>query len=428
MEAQAATAADALRGARRPLVVCGTAIGDVRLIRLAAAITQALATSEREPLLSLVVPECNSVGLALFDAAGALEDAFDALHAGEASALVILENDLHRRLPKATVDAALARAQHVIALDVVHSATTARAELVLPATTFAEGDGTLVNAEGRAQRFFQVLEPDNDFQPGALRDSWRWLGDAAHAGWHALDDVVAACARTMPPFALIRDAAPPAHWRIKGLKIARETHRASGRTAMRADRTVHEPKPTHDPDSALTFTMEGYQGRATPAALTPIFWAPGWNSEQATHRFQQEVNGPLAHGPAGVRLFDAQAATAATPPTIEIPPAFERRDGAYLLLPLDHVFGSDELSAHASAVAQRSVQPYVALNAEDAARLGVVAGEWLAVSLQGQRCQLPLVVRAQLPRGVAGVPRGVGGIAWGTAPQWVGIAPAVVKA
>ena len=31
--------------------------------------------------------------------------------------------------------------------------------MVLPAATFAETDGTLVNNEGRAQRFFQVFVP-----------------------------------------------------------------------------------------------------------------------------------------------------------------------------------------------------------------------------------------------------------------------------
>jgi NADH-quinone oxidoreductase subunit G len=33
------------------------------------------------------------------------------------------------------------------------------ANLVLPAASFAESDGTLVNQEGRAQRFFQVFDP-----------------------------------------------------------------------------------------------------------------------------------------------------------------------------------------------------------------------------------------------------------------------------
>ncbi len=34
-----------------------------------------------------------------------------------------------------------------------------KAHLVLPASSFAESDGTMVSQEGRAQRYFQVFEP-----------------------------------------------------------------------------------------------------------------------------------------------------------------------------------------------------------------------------------------------------------------------------
>ncbi len=74
--------------------------------------------------------------------------------------LVVLENDLYRRAPKAAVDAALARAA-VIVID--HQDTAYRE----PRRTLAaarrrpvlESDGTFVNYEGRAQRYFQVFDP-----------------------------------------------------------------------------------------------------------------------------------------------------------------------------------------------------------------------------------------------------------------------------
>ena len=51
---------------------------------------------------------------------------------------------------------------------------------------------------------------------------------------------------------------------MAGAKIPREPHRYSGRTAMLANISVHEPKPPDDPDSPLSFSMEGTPG---PAAL-----------------------------------------------------------------------------------------------------------------------------------------------------------------
>ena len=127
---------------------------------------------------------------------------------GAVDTLIILENDLYRRADAAVVDRLLAAARHVVIIDHIEHATSAKADVVLPAATFAEADGTLVNNEGRAQRFFQVFVPGNDIKDdirrdvtGDIQESWRWLRDimvAAGRGdearWSSLDDVTAACA------------------------------------------------------------------------------------------------------------------------------------------------------------------------------------------------------------------------------------------
>ena len=98
--------------------------------------------------------------------------------------------------------------------------------------------------------------------------------------------------------------APPAGYRIDGEKVARKPARYSGRTAMMAHLTIFEPEPHDDPGPPLTHSQEGYQGPAEDAALVPRFWAPGWNSGNSLHRFQDEVNGPLLGGDIGVRLIE----------------------------------------------------------------------------------------------------------------------------
>src|SRR3546814_13962377 len=65
--------------------------------------------------------------------------------------------------------------------------------------------------------------------------------------------------------------------------IAREPHRYSGRTAMRANQSVHEPRQPQDADTALSFSMEGYNGVGSPdrpGALLPYAWAPGRSEER----------------------------------------------------------------------------------------------------------------------------------------------------
>src|SRR5690606_27511033 len=150
LAARASRVADALRGARRPAVVSGTGAGSRAVLEAAAAVAWALRRAGRDARLALVVPECNSLGLAMMGA----KPLGEALAATGAAAVVL--GDLYRRAPAAAVDAWFDRAGTVVALDCVRTRTTERAHVALPLATFAESTGTFVSGEGRAQRFFEV--------------------------------------------------------------------------------------------------------------------------------------------------------------------------------------------------------------------------------------------------------------------------------
>jgi NADH-quinone oxidoreductase subunit G len=411
--------AQALLDAHRPLVIAGISLEDEAIVRAAANVTWALCRNGRPAELCFTAPECNSLGLALMGG-GSLAAAFKAVREGEADTAIVLENDLYRRADTESVRGFLSSCKHVIAIDHLSHRTTDQAEIVLPAGSFAETDGTFVSNEGRAQRFFQVFVP-----AGEVQESWRWLRDIGSAAgrdeitlWQSLDDVIDAMAEALPVFTGVSEAAPPANFRIAGLKVARESHRYSGRTAMRAQISVHEPKPPEDPDTPLVFSMEGVQGRVPPS-LIPLFWAPGWNSIQSTNKFQSEVGGPLTGGDPGVRLIEP-AQDGGTPYFRDVPAAFAPRQGSWLLVPIYHIFGSEELSALAPGVAERSPSPYLALNADDALALGIGPDDRAEVRLNGVAYRLPVRVDPTLPKGVAGLPVGLPGLegfgppAWGT--------------
>src|SRR3546814_412400 len=193
------------------------------------------------------------------------------------------------RTDKARVDAALNAAKVLIVADHQKTATSDRAHLVLPAASFAEGDGTLISQEGRAQRFFQVFDPEYYHPEVVIRESWRWL-HALHSrlqqsevDWTQLDHVTAACEQANPLLQGIVTAAPNANFRVKGLRVAREPHRYSGRTSMRANLSVHEPRAPQDADSALAFSMEGYSGAEEPRKEIPFAWS---RSEEHTSELQ----------------------------------------------------------------------------------------------------------------------------------------------
>ncbi|WGL63111.1 NADH-quinone oxidoreductase subunit NuoG [Pseudomonas sp. CW003PS] len=409
--------ADALLAAQRPLIVSGASLGDKALIEAAANIASALKNREKNGSLSLVVPEANSLGLALLldkeQGGESVDAALDALSNGQADAVIVLENDLYRRADATKVDAALSAAQTVIVADHQRTATSERAHLLLPVASFAEGDGTLVSLEGRAQRFFQVYEPSYYDSNILIREGWRWL-HALHStlqgravDWTQLDQVTEACAASNPLLAGIKDAAPSASFRIKGLKLAREPHRYSGRTAMRANISVHEPRQPQDQDTAFAFSMEGYAGSKENRQQIPFAWSPGWNSPQAWNKFQDEVGGHLRAGDPGVRLLEAAGNAL---PWFAVNAAFNPAAGTWQVAPLHHLFGSEENSARAKPIQERMPEPYVALARDEAACLGVNDGALLALRVNGQALRLPLKVRDDLAIGLVGLPLGLPGI------------------
>jgi NADH-quinone oxidoreductase subunit G len=407
--------ADALKNAKRPLIVAGTGCASTAVIHAAANVAWALCRSGHQAKLSVALPECNSLGLGLIGG-GTLQEAFQAVEQGATEVVIVLENDLYRRAERGAVDRCLEGARHVVVIDHLLHETAAKAEIVLPAGAFTEADGTLVSSEGRAQRFFQLLVPEEDIQA-----SWRWLRDTLQASdraasWARLDDVIAACAGALPALAAILDAAPGADFRVHGEKIRRETHRSSGRTAIHAAVSVHDPKPPQDPDSPLSYTMEGYYG-PMPSAVIPYFWAPGWNSVRAVNKFQEEVGGPLRGGNPGIRLVEPGSNNDSRY-FEEVPEAFAMREGEWLVVPLYEIFGSEELSRLAPAVAERVPRPYLALNAQDATRLHVVEGAIVAVGLAGKVFHLPIRVRPNLPAGVAGMVAGLCGSTGVLLPAW----------
>jgi NADH-quinone oxidoreductase subunit G len=402
VEALANEIAVALRGARHPLVISGTSCGSLELIQAAANVAWSLRCE-----LSLVVPECNSLGLALLGG-GSLEAAREAVQGQENATVVVLENDLYRRVDGAAAGSLLQEAAHVLVLDHLSSQTAWEADLVLPAGTFAESDGTLVNNEGRAQRFFQVLAP-----AGEVQESWRWLGELAAlsgrgtGGWASLDDVLAAMAQALPHLQAAVEAAPGAGSRPAGQKIPRQPHRWSGRTALVAHLTVHEPAPPADPDTPLAFSMEGTQGHPPPA-LIPRYWAPNWNSVQALIKFQEQVGGLLEGGSLGRRLIEP--GEQAPPYFRDVPAAFVPREGQWLVVPLYHIFGSEEQSALAPGIAELAPAPYLGLSVADLAGLGAAEGDQVTVTLGVTRVRLPVRAVPGLPHGVAGLPVGLSGL------------------
>ncbi len=407
----AGEAAAALREARAPLVVSGTGCGEPELLEAAAAVAAALVRAGKPAKLSFALPECNSLGLALLGADGSgrpLEAALEQVRSGRVQALLVVENDLFRRWEAGAVAELLDRSPLVAVIDHLRTRTAGKAHLLLPACSFAEAEGTLVNNEGRAQRFFKVRPPGEKIQ-----ESWRWLRRLA-GDEQDLDELLEELARKLPRLAAVREAAPPASFRLNGQKVPRQSPRYTGRTSMTANLDVREPRPPADPDSALSFSMEGYPDRI-PQALAPRLWAPGWNSVQALTR------GPWEEGGPGVLLLRPPEARDPAS-ALRAPEALAPRAGELQVLAAWHLFGSEEQSSRSRSASSLLPAPYLGLGEEEARGLGLAEGQVAALRLAGkeagQALRLPVRLVPGLPRGLALLPAGLPGLDWIELPSW----------
>ncbi len=415
LQDEAAAIAAALSGAKRPLIIAGTGCGSADILQAAAAVATALCNSGQQAMLCLCVPEANSLGQAMLAGPDAPDMAAlqQRATAGKLDTLVVLENDLYRRGTRAQINQLLESFRQVIVLDGLDNDTTSAASLALPAANFAESEGTLVSLEGRAQRYYPIFQPREERRP-----SWVWLlacmkelerAEVQHL--HHFDDITRDCAAKIPALAGITAAAPDQHYLNLGVKIPRQPPRYSGRTAMRADISVHEPKQREDEETPLAFTMEGLN-RTQPGALLPWVWSPGWNSNQSVQKFQTHPGGPLKGGTAGFRLLTAggQGGPGASPNGLGLETGAaeqKARSGQWQLVPRQRIFGSDELSALSPAIAELSEPGYIEINEADAAALGVSQGD--GVHVGDGLATLEIRVNNTVAPGCAGFSAGLAG-------------------
>ncbi len=399
----------ALKDSKKPLIIAGTSLLDADTLNSAMNVALSLRSPDREVMFSAIVPESNSIGLSLMPGKS-LDGLFRVEASEKIDTLVILENDLYRRAYRKSVDELLGRCDNVVVLDHLKNSTTFKADILLPAATFAESQGTLVNNEGRAQRFYKAV-----IYREQVSDSWKWLYEimAAKDGNdsfrnQAFDNVVSSLAGDFPAFSKLKDYMPDADMRMLSTKIPRQTLRYSGRTAIHANIDVNEPEIPRDDDSALSFSMEG-QPERPPSSLVPFYWSPGWNSVQALYHYVDEPGGSMKGGDPGIRLIDSVKENDFRFFTMNDKKK-NQGGGEFLLLPYYQTFGSDELSSYGPSVSKKTADPFICINVDDAVKSGIEDGQTVIVEVQENRLELKVRVDVSIIPGIAGISAGFPGM------------------
>jgi NADH-quinone oxidoreductase subunit G len=150
--------------------------------------------------------------------------------------------------------------------------------------------------------------------------------------------------------------------------------------------------------------MEGFQGKP-PAPLIPRFWAPRWNSIQSLNKFQSEVAGTLTWESEKVGVFSDSRQIDTEYKPVKVIQHTKQDD--QLLLPINEIFGTEELSGNSQSIKERIPQPYIAVSWVDAHKLEIKDQDRIRVLISDQIFELTAKVREEIPSGVCGLPMGL---------------------
>ena len=223
----------------------------------------------------------------------------DAAHDGRIKAMYIMgENPAMSDPNLSHVREALARLEHLVVQDIFLTETAAFADVVLPATSFLEKDGTVTNTDRRVQMGRKALDPPGDARPDwwIIQEIARRIGlDWTYAGPRQVFDEMRAC---MPSLTGITWA-----------RLERE-----GAVTYPCD---SEDEAGHDVLFADAFPTADGRGKLVPASLVPPDEEP-----DADYPFVLTTGRQLEHWHTGQMTRRAEVLDALEPEAIcEMAPA-----------------------------------------------------------------------------------------------------------
>jgi NADH-quinone oxidoreductase subunit G len=240
---------------------------------------------------------------------------------------------------------ALDSAGFVVVQELFLTETARKADIVFPAQSMFEREGTYTSGERRVQRFYPVISPIS----GTRADYAITALAAAQAG------------------VLIESRAPA----LVFLRLAAET-------------------PAYND---LNYQLLGATSEQWPIVGRNDLYFGGTGYENKLGMGEQ-LNPAAAASAAGLT---APLRLAATP-----------GEGEILLVPVAQLYDQGRLMQPARLLDQRKAQARLAVHPETAARLGLAGGEPVEFLLEGQTVSLPVVIDGTVPAGVGLVPRSTG--------------------
>ena len=336
--------AEQLKTCRRPLLVCGTEVVRETTPDFVADLALLLRSVHGECGLFYLFPEANAHGAALFSGANrsSFPDILEALEECGIKAVIMVETDPLSHCPdRRRLELALDKAELVVNLDYLPTASSARAHIQLPAATHFEAGAHFINQEGR----IQFAQP--------VQTSARPLSQTGGPGGH-------------PPRCYLENYVeydPKPAWQVIG-------------TLMAAMAT--EAGPISTPSHLLELIAE----EAPALALV------------RQHRYPVDgVRIVPAHNSGPSRFITAG-------PILET-----KGDEALEVVLTDWTFGTEALSSYSEPLQQATGKPVLTMQTEDASMAGLSDGDTVKLHLDSGILEIPLRLSATMARGVVVLPR-----------------------
>ncbi|WP_343183199.1 NADH-quinone oxidoreductase subunit NuoG [Buchnera aphidicola (Neophyllaphis podocarpi)] len=401
-----------LLSSNKVLIVSGSSLLNVSIIQAAINIYLSLKKKKLNQKLGIaLIPRAvNSIGLNLLSNLS-LDLALKRLISSKIDTAIILENDLYRCFQKQTVDFALSKVKNLVVLDHCITNTSNKANIIFPCSSFSETTGTVLNYEGRSQRFFSSHNP-NFCNDNYIIDSWRLLHkvqkrlDKSSINWNNLDDVINCLVLQFPKLLGVKFAAPSSSFRKIGQKIARSPHRYSGRTAIFSNYNIHEKSQPQDKDSMFAFSMEGSNNLNESSSHIPFVWYPGINSVHAWIKFN---------------LFTKKSKTNISNSFLKKTsknyvlsfnyiPDINKNNSTLFIVPYYLLFGSDEMTYKSTLIKKNTFEFIMIINQLYENKLNLTEGKKVSFICSKEKFIFNLQFSSSIKKGLAALPLGMPGI------------------
>jgi NADH-quinone oxidoreductase subunit G len=310
-------------------------------------------------------------------------DLWEAARSGRVRAIWLAGLDPAASLPAA--QAALDAAEFVVVQELFLTETARLADVVLPAASVAERDGTYTNAERRVQRSRQARPAVGQSRPD----------------WQIVQGVAKLLAAMVVPAAPVAAKAAPANAKAAPAK-GRPGATATRQATVVAERPSWDYITAADVAAEIAERVPGYAG-VTYAALAATGKPGNWGRQvneaiyydgtnyENTEGVGIQLPSLIEGGKASVSLTPRQAATSASD---ERPLLLLAQPLAYDGTPL---LRGSKLESHVPG-------PYIALSSADAERQNIHPGDSVRLDSAAGSLTLPARVVVDLPPGVAMVP------------------------